>query len=273
MTKAEKRTRKRENQAKARAAAVVAARRRNRIDLVKRGSIIIVLVLIVGGGIAYLLNKDDSKKVETTDQSSPDPTLAPEQCDNAPATTSTDVASTETTLYSEERLSTQCQYIATITTNKGVIELELDTVSAQVAASHFAALAREGFYDGRTFHRVVDGFMIQGGDADGVSGREVDGEVPTDNYPIGSLAAAKTGADPAGTFDAQFFIVTGEQGQTLPNDYARFGRVIEGLEVAQAIAKLQDAPKDTPTETITIESITITEAPLGSATTAATAAP
>jgi cyclophilin family peptidyl-prolyl cis-trans isomerase len=151
-------------------------------------------------------------------------------------------------------------------------------VGAQIAASHFAALAREGFYDGLTFHRVIDGFMIQGGDPNGDgtggSGREVDGEIPTDNYPIGSLAAAKTGTDPAGTFDAQFFIVTGPQGATLPNDYARFGRVVEGLDVAQAIAKLQALPADTPSETITIESIAIAETPLESAaTTVATVAP
>ena len=88
--------------------------------------------------------------------------------------------------------------------------------------------------------------MIQGGspkcDQQGGAGTSVNGEVPTDNYPIGSLAAAKGGSDPAGTFDAQFFIVTGSQGATLPNDYARFGSVISGLDVAQKIEGLPTQP-------------------------------
>ena len=74
--------------------------------------------------------------------------------------------------------------------------------------------------------------MIQGGDpkgdGSGGPGYTVEGEVPTDHYPVGSLAAAKTGADPAGDFGSQFFIVTGAQGATLPNDYARFGTVTNG---------------------------------------------
>ena len=76
--------------------------------------------------------------------------------------------------------------------------------------------------------------MIQGGDpkGDGTGGPgySVKGEVPKDNYPVGSLAAAKCGDAPAGDFSSQFFIVTGKQGATLPNDYARFGSVTEGLD-------------------------------------------
>jgi len=86
-------------------------------------------------------------------------------------------------------------------------------------------------------------------------------EVPTDNYPIGSLAAAKAGPEPAGTFDAQFFVVTGSQGATLANDYARFGFVVSGIEVAQELAALQAAPAETPSEPLTIDSIVITESP------------
>ena len=73
----------------------------------------------------------------------------------------------------------------------------------------------------------------------GGSGRPpVVGETPADSYPIGSLAAAKTGADPPGTFDCQFFIVTGENGASLPNDYARFGSVTSGMDVAKKIEGL-----------------------------------
>ncbi len=155
-------------------------------------------------------------------------------------------------------------YTATIATNKGEIVAELDTEAAPTGAAHFIKLARDGFYDGLTWHRVVDDFMIQGGDPNGDgsggSGASVVAEVPTDNYPIGSLAAAKAGPEPAGTYDAQFFVVTGSQGATLANDYARFGFVVSGIEVAQEMAALQ-APEETPSEPLTIDSIVITESP------------
>jgi len=160
-------------------------------------------------------------------------------------------------------------YTATITTNLGEIVIDLDTEDAPVAAGHFADLARDGFYDGLTFHRVVPSFVIQGGDPNGDgsggSGESVPGEVPpenaeTGNYPIGSLAAAKGAADPPGTFDAQFFIVTGADATSLPAEYARFGMVTEGLDVAQQIEALAPAEGDgPPTETVTIEKIEISE--------------
>ncbi len=84
--------------------------------------------------------------------------------------------------------------------------------------------------------------------------------MPTDHYPLGSVAAAKGGAEPPGTFDSQFFIVTGSGGATLPNDYARFGTVTSGLEAAQKIEALAPASGDgPPTKTATIDKITITE--------------
>ena len=93
----------------------------------------------------------------------------------------------------------------------------------------------------------------------GGPGYKVPGEVPTNNYEIGSIAAAKTGADAPGLFGSQFFIVTGDQGVALPNEYARFGKVSSGLDVAQ---KIQNAPKDSndkPKKPIYIVKISITE--------------
>ena len=107
--------------------------------------------------------------------------------------------------------------------------------------------------------------MIQGGDpagdGSGGPGYTVTGEVPTDHYPVGALAAAKTGANPAGSFGSQFFIVTGTQGATLPNDYARFGNVTKGIAVAKKIESF--APKSgdgAPTQRVLINKITITAA-------------
>jgi len=150
---------------------------------------------------------------------------------------------------------------ATIRTDLGDIVVALDTANAPKASARFVELAQSGFYDGLTFHRAVPDFVIQGGDpkGDGTGGtdRSVQGEVP-DRYRIGSVAAAKTGSDPPGTFDCQFFIVTGPAGERLPPEYASFGTVTSGLDVAQRIEALAPARGDgPPTRKVTIESVTI----------------
>jgi peptidyl-prolyl cis-trans isomerase B (cyclophilin B) len=154
---------------------------------------------------------------------------------------------------------------ATIVTNMGTIVIKLDTQNAPKAASRFIELAQAGFYNGLTFHRVVPDFVIQGGDpkgdGTGVSGTTpVVGETPKDGYPIGSLAAAKTSSDPNGTFDCQFFIVTGQQGTQLQPQYARFGMVTSGMDVAQKIDKLAPPEGDgPPTQRVVMEKVTISE--------------
>jgi peptidyl-prolyl cis-trans isomerase B (cyclophilin B) len=156
-------------------------------------------------------------------------------------------------------------YTATMKTNLGTIVMALDAKNAPKAAGRFIELARGKFYDGLTIHRVAKDFVIQGGDpkgdGTGNSGNPpVVGEVPKDHYPVGALAGAKGSSDPAGTFDSQFFIVTGSKGATLPNDYARFGLVTSGMDVVQKIAALAPSSGDgPPTQKVTIDSITITE--------------
>jgi peptidyl-prolyl cis-trans isomerase B (cyclophilin B) len=158
---------------------------------------------------------------------------------------------------------------ATIQTNMGTIVVTLDTAKAPKAAGRFIELAKKGFYNGLTFHRVVPDFVIQGGDPTGTgtggSGTApVIGELPTDGYPIGSVAAAKTETDPNGTFDCQFFIVTGSGGAQLPPQYARFGKVTSGMDVAQKIESLAnpaDGPQGgQPTKKVVMEKVTISGA-------------
>jgi cyclophilin family peptidyl-prolyl cis-trans isomerase len=154
-------------------------------------------------------------------------------------------------------------YTATITTNFGAITIALNTKDDPVGAGHFIKLAQAGFYNGSRWHRVAKDFVIQGGaphgDPTASYGHAVVGEVPSDNYPLGAIAAAKTQTDPPGTFDSQFFIVTSkENGLSLPNDYARFGSVSGGMDVVQKIAALAPAGGDgEPTQTATIDKITI----------------
>ncbi len=154
---------------------------------------------------------------------------------------------------------------ATIVTTMGTIVIKLDTANAPIAAGRFIELANKGFYNGLTFHRVIPDFVIQGGDpnGDGTGGSgtpPVVGETPKDGYPLGSLAAAKTGTDPDGTFDCQFFIVIGPEGESLPPQYARFGQVTSGMDVAQKIAAVPaDPDTNKPNTPVVMTKVTISE--------------
>jgi cyclophilin family peptidyl-prolyl cis-trans isomerase len=155
-------------------------------------------------------------------------------------------------------------YTAQIETSRGTITVRLDPKQAPVATNNFVFLARKHFYDGLCIDRAAKSFVIQGGspkcDQQGGPGYTVEGEVPTDGYPVGALAAAKSPGDPPGSFGSQFFIVTGGNASSLPNEYARFGEVTSGLEVAQAIEQLAPANGDgKPTKKVTIDRVKIAE--------------
>jgi peptidyl-prolyl cis-trans isomerase B (cyclophilin B) len=243
----DKRLRKKENARLAREARIAAEKRRRRLRSVRNAAIAVaafVLIIVV----VNLLTGDDKKKVEvTTSTTTPPTTIQPK---------------VKLTGFVAAKNKT---YTATIQTNLGRIVIAMDSKNAPKAAGRFIELARKGFYNGLTWHRAVKDFVIQGGDPEGTgsggSGNPpVKGEVPTDHYPVGSLAAAKGGNDPAGTFDSQFFIVTGSKGATLDNDYARFGSVTSGIDVAKRIEGLAPASGDgPPTGKATIDKVTITE--------------
>ncbi|MGY6499538.1 MAG: peptidylprolyl isomerase [Acidimicrobiales bacterium] len=128
------------------------------------------------------------------------------------------------------------RYQATITTPKGTIVLELDPSLAPVTVNNFVTLARDGFYDGLTFHRVVPGFVIQGGcpDGDGRGGpgyRFADEPVKGD-YHLGAVAMANAGRDTNGS---QFFICIENLKGRLDKNYNYFGKVTDGMDVALSI--------------------------------------
>jgi peptidyl-prolyl cis-trans isomerase B (cyclophilin B) len=145
-------------------------------------------------------------------------------------------------------------------TNQGDFKIELDRESAPCTSASFVGLTEKGFFDGLTFHRIVPGFVIQGGDpkGDGTGGpgyQTVD-EPPDDaRYTKGVVAMAKTATDPRGTSGSQFFIVTAEDAG-LPPDYAVLGKVVEGLDVVEKIGKL-GGPDERPTKEVTIESVEV----------------
>lgn len=151
-------------------------------------------------------------------------------------------------------------YTATIETTRGDIVIELDVKNAPVAAGQFYKLATDGFYENVTFGRLLDNFMIQAGDLAGTFyGAPVIGEIPDNGYPVGSVAAALIEGSTPGMFDAQFFIVTGDPGEDLQPEYARFGTVVDGMDVARAIEDAADPETGVPERFDQIVKISITE--------------
>jgi cyclophilin family peptidyl-prolyl cis-trans isomerase len=157
-------------------------------------------------------------------------------------------------------------YRATIHTSCGDIVIRLDAKAAPRTVNNFVFLAREGFYDGLQFHRVVPAYIIQGGalpeDPNLNPGYTFADELPDDGYPTGSVAMANRGP---GTTGSQFFIVTGDA-SLLPNSYNRFGEVVRGMDVARTIEGFADPAADpgdpaaqVPTAPIWIDGVTISE--------------
>jgi cyclophilin family peptidyl-prolyl cis-trans isomerase len=153
------------------------------------------------------------------------------------------------------------RYTAVMSTSKGDMTIALAPERAPKTVNSFVFLARNGYYDGLNFHRIIPGFMAQGGCPEG-SGRGgpgyrfADELPPPGRYEIGSLAMANAGPDTNGS---QFFIVSGRDGVGLPPQYSLFGQVVQGLDVLQAIEAV-GSRSGTPTEEVKINSVRITEA-------------
>jgi peptidyl-prolyl cis-trans isomerase B (cyclophilin B) len=146
-----------------------------------------------------------------------------------------------------------------VKTNKGDFTFDLATDISPCTTASFAGLVQNGFFDGLAFHRIVPGFVIQGGDPEGNGmggpGYSVVDKPPADTkYDKGLVAMAKTQTDPAGTSGSQFFVVTSD-GVSLPPDYAVLGNVTDGMDVVEKIGKLGNPsdPAGTPTEKVTID--------------------
>ena len=152
-------------------------------------------------------------------------------------------------------------YTATMVTSKGTMEILLDALGAPITVNSFVFLARWHYYDGIIFHRVIPGFVLQGGDPTGTGkggpGYRFNDELPKPGrYELGSLAMANSGPHTNGS---QFFVISGPDGARLPPLYALFGKVVKGLDVVEAINGF-GTPSGTPRERVVIESVTISEA-------------
>ena len=157
---------------------------------------------------------------------------------------------------------------ATIHTEKGDIKVELYSDSAPKAAGNFVDLARKGFYDDVVFHRVIPGFVIQGGDGQygkkfsleagrvgtGGPGYKFDDEPFTGDYHRGTLAMANSGPNTNGS---QFFICHQDLVGRLPKNYTIFGTVTDGLDVVDAIAGGRTGAGDKPLEPVAMTSVEV----------------
>jgi cyclophilin family peptidyl-prolyl cis-trans isomerase len=276
-------TEKRERQRANRALKLEQEQKVEKRDQRRQYAFIAVLVAIGLGGALFLLSLggDDEEDASSTSSSvAPASTTVPEEIalpavsaptaggsiEGTPECPAEDGSSERITSFAEAPptcIDDTATYLAEIDTTLGQIVVELDSAKAPTTVNNFVFLARYHYYDGAPFHRIIPGFVIQGGDATGEPlgtgspGYAIDDELPEPGeYEVGSIAMANSGPNTSGS---QFFIVTGASGESLPNQYSLFGSVTEGLDVVSAIEGLPTDQSDYPTEEIYINSVTITE--------------
>lgn len=165
----------------------------------------------------------------------------------------------------EHQLKDDASYAADLETNFGTITVELYPEDAPKTVNNFVSLAREGFYDGTNFHRIVKGFVIQGGDPTGTGaggpGYKFEDERIVRDYEEGTLAMANAGPNTNGS---QFFIVLEDMQGRLPKNYTIFGKVTAGMDVVRQIGNVQVQPSpsgepSSPIEPVELSSVKVNE--------------
>jgi cyclophilin family peptidyl-prolyl cis-trans isomerase len=265
----EKRERQKAGRQARREAEERAAKRKRGI---RRGITIVIAVLVVVGVSLLLFNRKGKTTTAATTTTTTTVSAAQQTADEvskAAGCPSSPTATLPNPQYSTPPMTidTSKTYTATIKTDLGTIVAKLNAATNPVAVNSFVFLADKKYYNCLTFHRVIPQFMNQTGDPTGTGsgtvGYTVQGAVPTTatpQYPIGSLAMAKTEAAPAGTTSNQFFIVAGPEGESLPPDYSLFGQVTSGQSVVDEINSQGDASDNgTPPKVIhRMLSVTVT---------------
>ncbi len=273
----EKRERKKMNREIGRHMQQQAERRRKTLKTTFRVTGAIVVVIAAFFAIALLTN-DDSEDTSPSD-SLPIESLVPTDSD-APASTvpaefeygtgecaPTDGSAQQTQSFDDSFqlcIDPTKTYTAVVTTNFGEYTIELDPSKAPGTVNNFVNLARFKYFDDTVCHRAIPGFMVQCGDpsatGSGGPGYQFADELPeAGEYEIGSVAMANAGP---GTNGSQFFVVTGDQGVTLPPNYTLFGTVVAGLDTTVVALDAVGNPNDNgvpPLEEIRIVSIVVTE--------------
>ena len=229
----------------------------------------VVIALVVGGmGTALFLLAKGGKKPKVAASATPTPTPSSSASPGA-GCTYVPKADENTGKKGVQppppfTIDVDKRYTATVKTSMGTFTMKLFAKEAPCTVNSFVALAKDHFYDGLTFHRIVKDFVIQGGDpagdGSGGPGYTFNDELANDlTYEIGTLAMANSGANTNGS---QWFVVTGQQGVQLPKSYTIFGKVTKGLDVVLKIGNVPTVggsgpDAQMPKEPITIEKVTI----------------
>ena len=151
------------------------------------------------------------------------------------------------------------RYTATMSTSMGDMIIALDPLRAPKTVNNFVFLALHHYFDGIVFHRIINGFVCQGGDPTGTGtgspGYRFEDELPKPGqYEIGSVAMANAGPNTNGS---QFFLISGESGVALPPNYSLFGKIVKGLDVLDAMQRVPTGRGDRPHDDVVINSVTI----------------
>ena len=153
------------------------------------------------------------------------------------------------------------RYTATMETSLGTMGIALDAINAPLTVNNFVFLAGYKYYEGVVFHRIINGFMCQGGDPTGTGrggpGYRFNDEPVKQRYQVGSVAMANAGPNTNGS---QFFLISGASGVGLPPQYNHFGQVVKGLEIIEAMQNVDTDHSDRPRTPVVINSVTISVA-------------
>jgi peptidyl-prolyl cis-trans isomerase B (cyclophilin B) len=220
---------------------------------------LLVLALVLALAAAGCGSDDDGEaggETTTTETTTP---AAGGECESVDAPEARDPEPREAPT---EPLDDGTTYSLVVETNCGSFTIALDLELAPSTSASLVALAEDGYFDDTTFHRVVPGFVIQGGDptgrGDGGPGYQTTDAPPSDAaYVKGVVAMAKSELEPAGTSGSQFFVVTGAD-IGLPADYAIVGEVTEGIDTVERIDALGQG-NGPPSQPVVIETVTVEE--------------
>jgi len=256
---ADKRARKKENARAAREQREAAEKRRKRT----RSTVTIAIIGALFVGVVVLLSVAGNDKKKATPPVTTPPTTAalPTGC-----VLSTPKQTTKPTYKSAPPMTidTSKTYVAHVDSTCGTFDITLDAKVAPKTVNSFVFLAKNHFYDGLSFHRLVKDFVIQGGDpkGDGTGGPgyELPDEPPTNGYHAGSVAMANSGP---GTSGSQFFVAVSENGAKglggPPYKYSDLGTVTKGMDVVQKLMTFAPAADGPPTRPLYMNKVTITE--------------
>ncbi len=221
---------------------------------------VLVLLLLTGCGSSAKKAEKTATPAPAAPSATPAPAAAP-GCRTVPAPRPKSAPHLKKPTL---KLDPAKSYTAIVKTSCGEFDIALDVKRAPKTAASFVSLARKRFFDRTTFHRIVPGFVIQGGDplgtGQGGPGYTVTEAPPsTLQYTRGVVAMAKAGNEPAGASGSQFFVVTGDDNGLTP-DYALLGKVSKGQDVVDTIGTVKTDPStEAPVSPVVIKTVTVAE--------------